>query len=226
MKKWLMMLVAMVLGLSCQAGSVSYTNSIAFTLTDWTNSVALAQFNPDLGYLVSIQVAVKSDLSTTLTVQNNSISPSSGTAITQLKQYLLTGSSALFGSSPVLDYAGPDFNYGLDGNGIITSGLLTASASATGNLVTDYATLAGFTGTGYVDLTAYTYTRTFISNAGGNTAATQSTTADFTAVVTYDYSATPVPEPSVVALCGLGMAGLMLCRRGRTSHGNVSRSAG
>ena len=219
-------MLLLVSGLSCQAGSVSYTNSIAFTLTDWTNSVALAQFNPDLGYLVSIQVAVKSDLSTTLTVQNNSISPSSGTAITKLKQYLLTGSCALFGSSPVLDYAGPDFNYGLDGNGIITSGLLTASASATGNLVTDYATLAGFTGTGYVDLTAYTYTRTFISNAGGNTAATQSTMADFTAVVTYDYSATPVPEPSVVALCGLGMAGLMLRRRGRTSHGNVSLSAG
>ena len=218
MKKWLIMLL-LVSGLSCQAGTVSYTNSIASTLTDWTNSLPLAQFDPALGNLVSIQVSVTSDLATSLNVQNNSVSPSSGTAITQLKQYLSTGTYALFGGSPVLDYASPDFNYDIGGNDFIISGLLTSSASAAGNLVTDSATLADFTGTGYMNFTAYTFTRTFLSNLGGNTGASQTTTSDFTAVITYDFSAAPVPEPSILAFGGMGIAGLVMHRRFRKQAG-------
>ena len=213
MKKRLTIFAAAVVGLSSQGGLLSYTNSIGFTLTDWTNAVALARFNPALGTLNSLQITVKSDLSTVLSVQNASVSPSSGTAITQLKQYLLTGSYGLFTNSPVLYYAGPDFNYTLAGGDSVSSGQLTSSETLAGNLVTDPAVLGDFTGAGFVNFTAYTSTRTFLSNDGGNTGASQTTTSDFTAVITYDFTAAPVPEPSVMAFCGMGLAGLFGARR-------------
>lgn len=192
---------SLCLAFSGNASTISYTNSIGLSLDDWTNTVPVIQFNPGYGTLQSIQFTVQSGFSTYLTIDNNSSTDSSGESFTQLNQYLLDGSYHLFNSSPVLSYISSDFSYSLSGNQSTNSGLLTASAQATGNLITDNQTLADFVGGGFVDLTSYTFTRTFLSNSGGNTAASQSTTSYFTTIVTYTY----VPEPSVMAMGGLGL---------------------
>jgi len=215
MRKCLFIFAAMGLGFVSQAGSVSYTNNIPETLTDWTNTVALTQFNPTLGVLASVQISVQSDLDTTLTVQNVSPSSSSGSAITQLKQYLQTGSFGFFANSPVLDYASPEFDYTLPSNGKLVSDNLQSSFVATSPALMDDSTLTAFTGTGLVDFTTYTSTRSFLSNSGGNTGAKQVTSSDLQAVVIYSFNPYPVPEPSVVALGGFGLAALAFVRRPR-----------
>ena len=215
-KKTAAILVAVMFGLAAQAGFISYTNVYSPAQTDWTNTVSLHRFSPALGTLDSIQVTVESGMTTVLSVTNFGNSASDGTAITQLKVYLPSGTYNLFSGSPVLNYISQDFNYSLSAGGGVISSPIGGYASAVGNLITDPTTLSAFTGGGSVQLTGSTATRTFLSNSGGNTASSQATTANIGTIITYQYTAfppTPVPEPGTIALVGVGLAGLGWRRR-------------
>jgi hypothetical protein len=215
MKKWLLIFAVSVFEFASKANSISYTNNIGETLTDWTNTVSLEQFNPAIGTLNSVQITVQSDLDTTLTVQNVSPTSSSGSAITQLKQYLQTGSFTFFTNALVLDYASPDFEYTLPSFQVLSSGDLLANYSVTSNPLTDNSTLTAFTGTSFVDFTTYTFARSFLANTGGNTGAGQTTQSDLHTIVIYGFTPYPTPEPSVLALCGFGLAAISFARRQR-----------
>ena len=109
-------------GLAAQADFISYTNIYSPAQTDWTNTVSLHRFSPVLGTLDSIQVTVESGMTTVLSVTNFGNSASDGTAITQLKVYLPSGTYNLFSGSPVLNYISQDFNYSLSaGGGVLSS---------------------------------------------------------------------------------------------------------
>ena len=71
------------------------------------------------------------------------------------------------------------------------------------------AILAEFNGPGTIMLPASTFTQTLLANTGGNTAASQVTQGDLTGTVTYHYN--PVPEPSTLALFGVGAVSLLAC---------------
>jgi len=225
MKKVLFVAAIGMAAVAAKADStVSYTNSIALSLTDWTNSVSFTKFNPSLGVLHSMSVTLNNGLSTIISVTNGALSSSSGTAKTTIDFNLDAGSYNLFGGgsqangAPNVDeYNSPGYGYSLDPGAGTTSGVLTKTHSYTGSSITDSTTLDAFTGTGSVDLTAWTFTQTDLANSGGNTAESQITEASADYIVTYDFTPAPAPEPSAVAMLGAGLAGLGMIFRRRSS---------
>lgn len=190
------------------SGPFTTSTPISFTLTDWTSTLSFPQFNPGLGVLNSVQLDFTSTLRTTLTVENNAASSSSGTAKTEIQVTVQDAGNNLI--APEIDLLSPVFGYSLAPGASLTSPLLTQTGSSS-DLYTLAAILAEFTGAGNITLNASTFSQTLLANTGGNTAASQVSDASLTGTVTYTYSV--VPEPSTVAL--LSLAALPLLRRQR-----------
>ncbi len=185
--------------------------------TDWTNgTLSFPQFNPALGTLTAVTITLSGTLDTTLTVTNQGSSNSSGSATTEVQVSVLDTDNDLAGDSPQLDFFSASFPYRNLGPGdSVESGLLTAAETSTFGY-TDAGTLGEFTGTGDISLTGSTVTYTLLRYTGGNTDATQVTSAGLDGLVTYTYSAI-VPEPGTLwlALAGLVFAGLAVAIRRR-----------
>jgi PEP-CTERM motif len=79
---------------------------------------------------------------------------------------------------------------------------------------TDATTLARFSGTGTVQLPVYATAKSDFHTTSGNGFGSSYTAAMATIGVLYHYTLVPVPEPSSMALIGLGGVGLVFsCRR-------------
>src|ERR1017187_2155121 len=190
---------------SAPANTEIFTTStpIASSLTDWSSTLAFAQFDASLGTLNSVELNLSSTLSTTLTVNNEelNLNASSGTANTEVEVTVQDFGNNL--TAPFNVYS-PGFSYSLGAGAGTSSGLLT------GNYVSDLTYTLGtilteFTGGGNISLNASTFTQTLLANTGGNTAASQVTDASLTGTVTYVYT---VPEPSTLGLLALGLGAL------------------
>lgn len=187
--------------------TVSYnTNSpVPSSTTDWTSILAFPQFDPSLGTLTQVDLSLSSSFNTVLSVVNSSPNSSSGNARTELQITVQDVGNLLY--APEIDAFSPELNYSLSAGGSTSSTLLAETATA----VEDYtnSTILGqFTGGGTISLPASTFTQTVVSNTGGNTAASQMTTASLTGTVTYEYTPNAVPEPSTLALLAVGAIGL------------------
>lgn len=181
------------------SGPFTTTTPISLTLTDWSSSLAFPKFNPALGSLTAVQIDLSGSMRTVLTVTNNGLSSSSGTAKTELQMTVQDSGSNLI--DPTIDMFSSNFNYTNLGAGqSVTSGILTKNGSSS-DIYTLAAVLAEFTGPGTITLPAFTFTQTWLTNTGGNTSASQVTNASLTGSVTYSYD---VPEPATVALLSLG----------------------
>ncbi|MFA6135060.1 MAG: PEP-CTERM sorting domain-containing protein [Phycisphaerae bacterium] len=182
-----------------------YTSTIPSGLTDWSSSLVFPKFDSSLGTLTSVQFELSSGMSTTVTVQNDGNSTSSGWAKTEV---ILTvqDPNGYFGS-PQIDYMSPAYDFVLDPNQTATSGTLTKTSSDSW-IYSDAGTLAEFTGSGNISLSAATLTYTVLSYTGGNAAAVQVTDAQATGKITYFYD---VPEPATLSL--LAVSGLAMLRR-------------
>ncbi|MGA2678782.1 MAG: choice-of-anchor E domain-containing protein [Sedimentisphaerales bacterium] len=187
------------------SGPFTTTTPIASTLTDWSSSLQFQQFNSALGNLTMVQIDLAGSMTTVLTVTNvDSTLPSSGNAKTELQMTVQDSGGNL--NVPEMDLFSPTFAFSDLGVGqSVMSGNLTKSGSSSDQYTTA-AVLAEFTGLGTIMLPAGTFTQTWITYTGGNTLASQVTSAELTGTVTYFYEA--VPEPATMLLLGLG--GLML----------------
>jgi hypothetical protein len=186
------------------SGPFTTSTPIPSTLTDWLGTLDFPKFNSALGTLTSVQLDLSGGLTTTLTITNSSESGSSGTAKTELMVTVQDAGNNLI--APEIDILSPAFAYNLGPGGSINSGLLTKNGSSS-DVYTLAAILAEFNGPGTISLNASTFTQTVLSNTGGNTSASQVTNAALTGSVTYNYIA--VPEPSTLALLGVGAIGLL-----------------
>jgi len=221
MKKTLAIAFAVVAGLSLRADTISYTNSFPSTLTEWSTTLNVPQFNPSLGTLSSIDITLTSGMTSVLHMTNNINTASSGDEASQLKVFVTNpGSYDLFaaGGSPVMNNITSLYHYNLiatAGYGV-SSSPLTASGAADTGAITDSSTLALFTGAGTEGLPIYTSTLIFGSHTGNQTQINV-TSADLQSVITYDFTAAPVPEPTTFAMIGAGLASLGMVWRRRSS---------
>lgn len=181
---------------------------IPFTLTDWTSSLDFQKFNPGLGTLTSVTLNLSGSIRTTIAVTNSSLSASSGTAKTEVQFFVQDGGNNLV--APALDLFSPTFAYSLAAGDGTSSGLLTKNGNSS-DTYTLGSILAAFTGAGNITLSASTFTQTLLANTGGNTSAAQVTDAALTGEVIYNYTA--VPEPTSMALLGLGAAAVIIRKR-------------
>ena len=187
------------------SGPFTTTTPIASTLTDWSSSLQFQKFNSALGNLTMVQIDLTGSMTTVMTVTNvSSTLPSSGNAKTELQMTVQDSGGNL--NFPELDLLSSAFTFSNLGAGqTVMSGNLTKSGSSS-DQYTAAAVLAEFTGPGTIVLPAGTFTQTWLTYTGGNTVASQVTSAQLTGAVTYFYE--QVPEPATMLLLGLG--GLML----------------
>jgi hypothetical protein len=187
------------------SGPFTTTTPIASTLTDWSSSLQFPKFNSALGNLTKVQIDLTGSMTTVLTVTNvSSTLPSSGNAKTETQMTVQDSGGNL--NVPEIDLLSSAFIFSNLGVGqTVISGNLTKSGSSS-DQYTAAAVLAEFTGPGTIVLPAGTFTQTWLTNTGGNTLASQVTSAQLTGTVTYFYE--QVPEPATMLLLGLG--GLML----------------
>lgn len=169
------------------------------------------RFNPALGDLLSMTLEFEADLMTVLQVTNNGVSPSNGDAFARFR--LFVQDDLLSFSTPQINELWGDFSYTLATSASTTSGVLESFADYS-QLFTNPTVLGNFTGSGFETLDFYTITSTFLGNSGGNTSATQTTTAGLTGRVIYEYEEfeegppPQVPEPSSMFLLGSGILAL------------------
>jgi hypothetical protein len=169
--------------------TLTRTASVSATPTDWTNSLAVGQFDPALGTLTAVDIVNAGSITSQIKVENVD---AAAAAITATVSGSLTLSGAGFNSLVTNSSSSKTFNAGpYDGTVDFDDpsghdfGPQTASGSAS-LTITDPNALSYFIGTGSVNLTEVAHA-TSAANGAGNLVAQISTSATAQISVVYHY---------------------------------------
>jgi len=192
------------------------SNKVAFTKSG-SGVLDLTKFNTSLGTLQSVQVQLFSDFATTIKAENTSKNSASTITATATATLTLTGLSQVLnvGGTQVFNEAKWDGLTNFAGASGVTF-TFSGPATSSSTLYTDAATKSLFSsGPVHLALTGSTGIHDGLKGTSGNTAGGILPNFDSYAVVTYNYVATPVPEPETYAmlLAGLGLVGAIARKR-------------
>ena len=205
----------------CIGGSTAHAlpivqdESIGQTPTDFTsNALSFNLFNPSLGTLNSVVVAITATGNMSGNLTNTADTPQSFTftETTDLNVGPFPDSlSTTF--APVLSASQIYTN--LAGGGTAAFGPASPLDSSQGATYTATADLMGFTGVGTFGVPVSTMTGETVIGGGGNVLASLNTTAGVDVRITYNYTPIQAPEPASCVLAGLGAVGLAWIMRRR-----------
>jgi hypothetical protein len=226
---------AAILGLAVavKADTTSYTDTVSGTFDFPSTALALQQFDPSLGTLNSISISLSAASFTSLTVSNSSPSAYGDPSSVWNDVEILLGNSTFdqavdalnpnYGSFALpdawLDVTSPHFSVANLASGD-TESFSHANTAASGDPVvtsdiTSGTIFSALQGTGIMNLDVYSVSTVDSGIEYGATfSATENVTGSMTATVTYNYTA-PTPEPSTLAVCGIGLFGLFMTMRRR-----------
>ncbi len=195
---------------SAQADTITHTSSaLPLTDTDWSSFLDLQQFDPALGILQSVHIALSSSLVGSLAAENRNTSPTTITVgLTSTVRLLIpdAGSSlqVAHAASRIFNAGAWDGTKDYAGSSGFRDGEILGEASISSTYDSG-AMLQLFTGTGVVTTQVDAIgesqrlgTGAFFTSFGNRTSAQAS--------VTYTYAAAPVPEPTTLALMLAGLA--------------------
>lgn len=197
----------------------SFSDSIGQSITNWDDSLTFSQFDPSLGTLECIQIALEGTVDGQASAESRDAAP---TTITLDLQALITLSyPASTGGSiaTVLPVVSSSFNVTASdgtidfagGSGATTGQVMnTNSTMATLSSASD---LALFTGTGNITLPVDAQ-GTSSGSGAGNLITEFATNASSMVTVTYKYE--PVPEPAAGFTLLSGLLGTLFFRRRRS----------
>lgn len=203
---------------TAHADSVSFSSSVPLTSTNWNNTLGLGLFDTNLGTLTSIDFGLSGTVSGTGRVESEDAAASVvnvqlGSTLTLMRP----DTSTLVVTNPLFsqnfNFTAWDNNTDFGGTSGGTTGLVSNTGSNSFNsvLATDFS-LFSQAGGGSINLILGAGA-TSSASGNGNLVASLSTKASGIATVTYNYIATPVPEPETYAMMLSGIGLLAFVRR-------------
>lgn len=217
-KKLVCVAGASLLAVAAQAATVSYTNSIPLSTTNWSNALTLQQFDSTLGNLTGVSFAFSGLVSTLFKIESLDAAPS--TVTTQTTSSLTFGGpigQTLHATGSTTQSLGVfDGLIDFGGTSGASIGPVTGSDSGVFNLLGSFAVYIGL---GTYDI-AVDATGVSTATGAGNLISQINTQsgASITVTYTYDQPQQQVPEPTTLALAGLALAGAgFASRRRKTS---------